>query len=545
MEVEVDEEFADQSTFFLSDDPTDGGFEDPAGRMPQQSFIFGAEQFYGSSSRLKTKELFFSNTYKGGNNNNTSQQPFFSPAQDKDNDDDNDDDDNDEKEDAPPLIAQTLTTTKWGMVIRHWLLSSLFLPLYAVGLVTFTWRRTPDQLNLFQGSMVIGISVIFYGLLWTSLGLVAAYPNVRAIFPVQQACFVFFVYLMCCFAESMLKNTYVGSVIDDMSDDSETHHQAAGLSPAIVSGTEKSLHKSLTAMSGKRWSIISFLDTILFMSAPTKTKLQTVNILTLLFTFIYSGIVLALHVYFMIGAGDYSAAVIIYIIVETLLQGVLCFIILYPLSQVGIRLSVRDKVARLFSEATTTISGPWAQSGDHTFRLSTLQNVKAWQIIRDTLLRRYAFPTLYVDVVISAAFTLWVPLVVVGIMDFFFRAAITPLALNSIVLALLILGYLLICVVLASKVQETLSNTDVLRWQEYHFLVSTVTDAKKVEKISRLTHILKRLAQLVDEGKENAVVFQVWGFPLNRKMATFLGGVLVTLSSSVIVRAASKMAATF
>jgi hypothetical protein len=95
-----------------------------------------------------------------------------------------------------------------------------------------------------------------------------------------------------------------------------------------------------------------------------------------------------------------------------------------------------------------------------------------------------------------------------------------------------------VCVVLASKVQETLSNTDVLRWQEYHFLVSDSGDQAKI----RLTRILKRLAQLVDEGKENAVVFQVWGFPLNRKMATFLGGVLVTLSSSVVVRAASKVA---
>jgi hypothetical protein len=261
---------------------------------------------------------------------------------------------------------------------------------------------------------------------------------VRAIFPLQQAFFVFFVYLMCCFAESMLKNTHVGSVLDDESSLRDP------TSLVEVNGTEKSLQKSLKTVSGKRWSIITFLDTILFMASPTRAKLQTGNIVTCIFTAVYAGVVLAFHLYFMVDANDHSPPVIVYIIVETLLQGTLCFIILYPLSQVAIRLSVRDKVARLFSEATTTISATY-QGGaeDHTFRLSTLENIKAWQIIRDTLLRRYAFPTLYVDVVISAAFTLWVPLVVVGVMDFFFRAAITPLALNAIVLALLILAYLL------------------------------------------------------------------------------------------------------
>ena len=62
------------------------------------------------------------------------------------------------------------------------------------------------------------------------------------------------------------------------------------------------------------------------------------------------------------------------------------------------------------------------------------------------------------DVVISAAFTLWVPLVIVGVVDFLFRPTITPLALNAIILAVLILAYLLICVVLAAKVQETLGG---------------------------------------------------------------------------------------
>jgi len=429
------------------------------------------------------------------------------------------------------MIAQTLTTTKWGLMFRHWFLSSVLLPLYAVGLVTFTWKKSPQKLSRVQGVFVIAISLVFYGLLWTSLGLLIAYERVRKIFPPQQAVFVVFVYLMCCFAESMLKNTYVGSVLD---------HQAPNLEKtrAVVSGHEPALQQTRVQTTSGEWTVIQFLETILFISAPTQHSLRVVNVINFVLTSLYATVILGLHLYFALEVHDFGAAVIVYIVIETILQGTLCLIILYPLSQVAVRLSVRDKVARVFSEATTTLCAAREEGGDHTFRLNTLQNVKAWQMIRDTLLRRYAFPTLYVDVVVSAAFTLWVPLVMVGVMDFVFQASITPLALNAIALAVLILGYLLVCVVLASKVQETLSNTDVLRWQEYHFLVSTTANAE----IEKLTHILKRLAQLIDAGKENAVVFQVWGFPLNRKMATFLGGVLVTLASSVVVRVASKVA---
>jgi len=57
-----DPEFTDQSTYFYTaDQPLDGNDQ-----APQQSFIFGAEQFYGSSSITKSqraRDLFFSNTY--------------------------------------------------------------------------------------------------------------------------------------------------------------------------------------------------------------------------------------------------------------------------------------------------------------------------------------------------------------------------------------------------------------------------------------------------------------------------------------------------
>jgi hypothetical protein len=244
--------------------------------------------------------------------------------------------------------------------------------------------------------------------------------------------------------------------------------------------------------------------------------------------------------------------VYIYIAAVTLAHTILGFVIIYPIGQVFLRLSVRAKVAVAFVRSVT-----YGRDGN-AFRLNSLQNIHAWQLIRDTLLRQYAFPTPYVDVVMSAAFTLWVPLVIVGALEFVFRLAVTPLAMNTSVLAVIVLLYLLVCVASAASVQETLSNTDVLRFHEYHFLLSAeqnntpssspedkgkdkeeVATATTTTIITRdtlggvnkrsLAHILKRLAALIEQSKDNAVVFQVWGFPLNRKMSTFLGGVLVTL----------------
>jgi hypothetical protein len=196
------------------------------------------------------------------------------------------------------------------------------------------------------------------------------------------------------------------------------------------------------------------------------------------------------------------------------------------------RLSTRDKVVKVFKEATLF------SKGDHAFRLTNLENIRAWQMLRDTLLSRYGFPSIYVDVVISAAFTLWMPLVIIGVLDFLFQAQITMLALNASALAILILIYLVVCVGIASSVQDTLSSTETLRKQEFSILVSNQLPQEDQRK---LEHVLERLSSLIEHDRDNAVVFQVWGFPLNKRMVIFLGGVLVTLSSSVFVRLASKL----
>lgn len=343
--------------------------------------------------------------------------------------------------------------------------------------------------------------------------------QVRKLFPIQQACFVFFLYIMCCLAESMLKNT--STKYSAMDEATTTRLEKEASQPQ---------EESYTSIDGTKWKSSRYLNTIMDMSDPPQNKKMGTLFLSLFVSIMYCGVVLGIHLYSPQVRSEANGSVIAYITVVAIVQSMLCFVILYPLSQVALRLSVRSKVARLFQESVS-----YSQA-DYAFRLDSLDNIRAWQFIRDTLLRRYAFPTMYVDVVISAAFTLWVPLVIVGVMEFFFQLSITPLAINTTTLAVLVLIYLLVCVMTAAEVQEVLSNTQVLRWQEYHFLVS-----EKQGEYASLTTILKRLSLLIEQGRDGAIVFQVWGFPLNRGMSTFLGGVLVTLASSIFVRVASVL----
>ena len=385
--------------------------------------------------------------------------------------------------------------------------------------VTHTWKNAPQQLSKKAGTAIMISSLVFYALLWTMFSLLITSSQVRKLFPIQQACFVFFLYIMCCLAESMLKNT--STKYSAMDEATTTRLEKEASQPQ---------EESYTSIDGTKWKSSRYLNTIMDMSDPPQNKKMGTLFLSLFVSIMYCGVVLGIHLYSPQVRSEANGSVIAYITVVAIVQSMLCFVILYPLSQVALRLSVRSKVARLFQESVS-----YSQA-DYAFRLDSLDNIRAWQFIRDTLLRRYAFPTMYVDVVISAAFTLWVPLVIVGVMEFFFQLSITPLAINTTTLAVLVLIYLLVCVMTAAEVQEVLSNTQVLRWQEYHFLVS-----EKQGEYASLTTILKRLSLLIEQGRDGAIVFQVWGFPLNRGMSTFLGGVLVTLASSIFVRVASVL----
>lgn len=453
------------------------------------------------------------------------------------------------------MMTPATTKTLWFAVIRHWLLSTLVLPLYALALVTHTWKHTPRALSKFAGTLVLAGTTGFYALLWLLFSLYISSDRIKALYPVSQACFIFFLYTMCCLAESMLKNTSIDAASNN----------------EVTNDTNLALMKqedTFTSIWKKEWTTARYLDDILEKSNPHPTTIFAVHFVSFLVACLYGGSVLALHLW-KAQLGREPLSVYIYIAAITLAHTILGFVIIYPIGQVFLRLSVRAKVAVAFVRSVT-----YGRDGN-AFRLNSLQNIHAWQLIRDTLLRQYAFPTPYVDVVMSAAFTLWVPLVIVGALEFVFRLAVTPLAMNTSVLAVIVLLYLLVCVVSAASVQETLSNTDVLRFHEYHFLLSAeqnngtfspqeqINDATPKNDKGKeestgpqsapldatigtnkrsLAHILKRLAALIEQSKDNAVVFQVWGFPLNRKMSTFLGGVLVTLGkghSSLLLAQAS------
>jgi hypothetical protein len=501
-----DNEEGGGSTIYLRQPLQDNPADAAASTNVQQSFIFGAGQFYQSTERQHQQARQLDN-----NENNY-----------ENNDDDQ----------ILNMMAPARVQTQWSMVARHWVLSTLFLPLYILAVVTHTWKHSPQQLSKIAGTFILFASIVVYALLWALFGVtIASASSIRAIFPIQEVWFIFFLYTMCCWAESMLKNTHIQFSASDEATTRELKREND-----IENVRERGTFQTT---QGEPWSVARYLNFILESSTPTPMKMFTTRLLSVVVSLLYTGGILGLHIYLLQSATsaatanetatNHDASTYFYVVVVSILQGVFCFVIVYPLGQVALRLSMRAKVSRLFYE-----SASYSQA-EYAFRLVNLENIRAWQTIRDTLLRRYAFPTLYVDVVISAAFAIWVPLVAVGALEFLFQLTVTPLALNTAILALIILIHLLVCVMTASDVQEVLSNTEILRWQEYHFLVSP-DKTRDVVEVQKLTHILQRLGELIQQGRDSAVVFQVWGLPLNRGMATFLGGVLVTLASSIVVR---------
>lgn len=429
------------------------------------------------------------------------------------------------------FVAPTSTLTNWPMVLRHWILSTLVLPIYVVALITKSWKDNPGQVSKRVGSIIILFSFLFYSTLILMISIFSTSSQVHSIFPVQQVLFVVFIYLMCCFAEGMLKHTRVVTDVDSIV---VTNNNSLQDTVHEVKDHLVSANITITTLQNNRWSLSTFLDTITFISNPSRSCQNTPLIVSFVLATFYAGGVIAMHVYVVLKTSNesFGALLVIYILCVTFLQWFMSFCILFTLGQVALRLSTREKVVKVFKESTLF------SKGDHAFRLTTLENVKAWQMLRDTLLSRYGFPSIYVDVVVSAAFTLWVPLVLIGVIDFLFQSQITMLALNASALAILILIFLLACVAIASGVQDTLSSTETLRKQEFSILVSNNLPS---DQQAKLEHVLERLSELIEHDRDNAVVFQVWGFPLNKRMVIFLGGVLVTLSSSVLVRIASKL----
>lgn len=430
-------------------------------------------------------------------------------------------------EQTADYVIPTTTQTNWVLVFRHWVLSSIALPLYVIALVTKSWKDNPGQLRKTSGLFVIILSIVFYGMLLTSVAFYGSNQSIRQVFPPQHIGLVCFVYLLCCFAESMLKHTKVITKRDNITI-STSHAETAD--PSCGKGERCKVQ----TLHGNTWSITTFLETISFISSPSQRQQKTPFFISLAMSLLYAAGVTGLQILFVKGnATNVSAMLVVYVIFETIVSFFLCFGILFTLSHVALRLLIRRSVVSVFKEATTT------SQGDHSFRLYSLNNVKAWHTIRESLIGQFGFPSIYVDVVVSAAFTLWIPLVMIAVLEFLFQAQVTLTAMMAAILAIEILMLLIVCVGLASNVQDVLFSTETLRKHEFNLLVNS-QNANSAEQ-TKITKVLGRLSQLIEQDRDNAVIFQVWGFTLNKRMVIFLGGVLVTLLSSVMVKLGSKL----
>lgn len=507
-----------ETTIFIPADPIHYDYNNNDGdNVAGQSFIFGAAHL------IRTDKD--NNNYKRRNNSATTLTT--------------------EKEvDITDLARKTVTTTNWTKLIKHWALASLLLPLYALAIVTHAWKTMPETLSKPRGIVALFGSVFICGGLWTCIGLYIVYPVVRLVFPFQHLGFLIYMYVICNFAEALMKNT----TIAHSTTSTDTKDSVTSVVTGIDIDTNNMVDRfMILAKPSDKMQNLPFIAGV-FASSVTILGYVILGILVALWPKVSA--VTDTHDRIIIGA---------YSIIHSLVLNVLCGMVYHSLGQVALRLYVRSKVVALFSDAASF------HNADHCFRLTTLKNIKGWKKIRDTLIQRYNFPSLYVDVVISAAFTMWVPLVILGVVDFFLRSGgsgsssssnylgVSVVTVYTTITALVLLIYLIICTMLATRVQEGLTDTDILRAQEFDLLLlqhsSVSNDTKETNDTNYgngddsliAQNVLRRFADLIDVSKDKTVILEVWGFPLNRRMATLLGGVFITLTSSALLQAAAKL----
>lgn len=500
-----------------------------------QSFIFGAAHLINENTNQRTVNINNNRNVKYNSNNNN----------------------NTEGKEIVDLARRTVTTTNWAKLVKHWALASILLPLYALAIVTHAWKTMPETLSKSRGTLALVGSVVICGGLWTCIALYIVYPVVRFVFPFQHLGFLIYMYVICNFAEALMKNT---TIIPSNNNNNSSTNSSGSANASYVTIT--------SVVTGKELNVNDVVDRFLFLAKPSD-KLQNTPLIAGLLTsalttisFIVLGILVVLW-------PKISTVTIVqdrvilsaYVIIHSLVLNILCGMVYHSLGQVALRLYVRSKVVMLFSDAVAF------HNADHCFRLTNLKNIKGWKKIRDTLLQRYNFPSLYVDVVISAAFTMWVPLVILGIVDFFLRSSgttgsssssnilgISVVTVYTTITALFLLLYLIVCTMLATRVQECMTDTDVIRAQEFDLLLQQHNDNNKngngkdekdnegsSETTIEVQNVLRRFADLIDASKDKTVILEVWGFPLNRRMATLLGGVFITLTSSALLQAAAKL----
>lgn len=414
-------------------------------------------------------------------------------------------------------------STEWGNTIILFVVTALILPYYALALISHIRKDQQGRLTNKKAYTIIGICLTLYSLFWVFLGLFWGLSK-NPLMSWSEPVFLVLLYFVCCFSEAAIKtttykdnHTYSGDVTRSI----HSIHISAGYVDAGDAGNN-------------RQGVISLGDLCVLIRKQTVSRKVYIGIRVLS---VVLGCVFAVFVevsrWIFIDSADktITAGLIIYVGTGWILRFTLSSFIFFYLGESLVQLYARVEQSKVFNALTSSSAA--LHYNIPSFKLDSRNNIQAWQILRAYLLHEYQQPKIYVDVVLSACFSMWLPLMLVSGLLLFVGKHMTMFIATCSLMAVIIFVYLIICVVLASRCREGFNQIGIFHAEEYRLLCKANVDSADV---SQIISVLEKLREIIRYGEGDAIVFRILGFGINKNLSTLLFGLLVTVGSTVLTQ---------
>jgi hypothetical protein len=400
-------------------------------------------------------------------------------------------------------------STQWSYTFLLFLVILFALPLYTLSVVVHIRKMQKNRLSKKSAYIIILLCTTIYIILWTFIGLWFRYISNW-----KELVFIIIFYCICCFSESILKTTES----NNNSADVEKHIYNVRITANYINDSNK-VEEGLVSIG----NLISMIRR----ESVSKRICLFIRSLSLILGLLFSIITEISRWVFDINENKITVGFIVYIICGFILRFTLSSFIFFYLGETVIQLYSRLHQSKLF-HALTSSSLSKKHSLPH-IKLNQIDNIQGWQILRATLLYEYQQPKIYVDVVLSACFSIWLPLTVISCVHILLKHSATMFLITCLTISIFIFIYLILCVHMASVVRREFNHTEFLHLEEYRLLCSKDNKDKEIK-------LLQKLREIILIGNNKAIVFRIFGIGINQNFSTFIIGLVISGITTVFAK---------
>lgn len=408
----------------------------------------------------------------------------------------------------PNYYISSSIETEWQNTLLLFIYIVLGLPIYTLNLIN---RIRKESSDLFKDKNKylcpsLTICIIFYLLMWISFGLWLGYHNRYSVINKGEMLFIIIFYIVFCFAESIVKTTkivlYQNKNIYDINlrvdigineDKNLTIRQLTDIvQQNEISDYIYTLSRSISIIVGLSFSIVTEI---------IRWKYSQNN--------------------------NYNVGVIIYVICTFILRFILISFVFFNLGETIIHLYLRYKQTKYFylissSSLTKHYDLPY-------IKLDDINNIKAWHIFRASILYGYMQPKMYIDIILSSCSLLWLFCFIITAINIFYKFSINIFTISCVYTCIAIFIYLIICISLAAKTRDQFNHLSLLDRTEYSLICMKGDKSKEIM-------LIKKIIEIVKSGQSESIIFNIFGFGINKNFYVFIIGLIIPAISTFIAK---------